>query len=698
MQRSAFLNRTVLSAAAFVLSTGLAVGMALVGTTVDDFFQPGTQPGDLLQPIVGSTDCAACHAFGSPDEEPYHAWSGSMMAQAARDPIFHACMAIAEQDAGGSGDLCIRCHSPGGWLAGNSTPTDGSALSDVDYDGVTCNLCHRLVDPVFEPGVSPASDQGLLAGLMDAPTSVHTGQYVVDTLDRRRGPFDLGPGFPWHAWEQSPFHQESLLCANCHDVSNPAFERVGGATPAASDTYVLSTLATEHPTHDKFDEFPIERTYSEWASSAFAAGPIDLGGRFGGNKTLVSSCQDCHMPDTSGVACMPGLGGTFRNDLPTHGFDGANTWVPLAVYDLDQSLELYGAAEASGLAESTFQDAVDRNLSMLERASDLELTQTGDSLEARIINQTGHKLPTGYGEGRRMWINVQYFDAFDALIDERGFYDPVDADLTTADTKVYEIEHGIDAALSLSTGLPAAPSFHFVLNNTTYLDNRIPPRGFTNAGFEAVQANPVGYTYADGQYWDDTAYDIPCGAASATVRVYYQTTTKEYIEFLRDENVTNDAGDIAYDAWEARGKSEPALMDEVTLPLAPYMVRDVESISLSTGGAQTLCVNTGPVNAGKFYAVIGSAGGTFPGFPIAGVNIPLNFDFYLLFTLQQANNYPLVNNVGVLDGEGRATMQLNLLPGAPPEMAGTTLHHAVVVLDGTLPIDVSAPVAVDLVP
>jgi hypothetical protein len=36
-------------------------------------------------------------------------------------------MAIANQDARSSGDLCIRCHSPFGWMEGRSNPTDGSA-------------------------------------------------------------------------------------------------------------------------------------------------------------------------------------------------------------------------------------------------------------------------------------------------------------------------------------------------------------------------------------------------------------------------------------------------------------------------------------------------------------------------------------------------------------------------------------------
>ena len=39
--------------------------------------------------------------------------------------------------------------------------------------------------------------------------------------------------------------------------------------------------------------------------------------------------------------------------------------------------------------------------------------------------------------------------------------------------------------------------------------------------------------YAGG--YDDVALTIPAGADAVEVRLYYQTTSREYIEFLRDE-------------------------------------------------------------------------------------------------------------------------------------------------------------------
>lgn len=531
--------------------------VATVPTTLTDFFAPGTQPNTLTTPIVSVQSCSFCHGYYDEAQEPYTRWAASMMGQAARDPVFFACLAVANQDAEFAGDLCLRCHTPGGWLGGRSNPPDGSALTADDRQGVQCNFCHRLVDPVSDPVNNPVEDTAILAGLSAGyNTNPHSGQYIVDPQDRRRGPFDLDPNFLFHQWRRSPFHRESLLCANCHDVSNPVYTR------QPDGSYDVNALDEPHPTHSKYDQFPVERTFSEWSMSSFAAGPVEMGGRFGGNITAVSSCQDCHMPKTEGIACLPDLEiGIYRNDLPQHNFNGSNTWVLQAVRSMYADLE-------TGLSEQSVIDAVARNVQMLEAASDMQLSQAGGDLNVRIINQSGHKLPTGYPEGRRMWLNVRFYNSSNQLIAERGSYNFATAVLNEVDTKVYEAKLGLDADAAAATGLPPGESFHFVLNNMYVKDNRIPPRGFTNAAFTAIQATPVGASFADGQYWDDSEFAIPFGACRAEATLYFQTTTKEYIEFLRDENTTNNHGQVAYDKWVEFGKSAPVAMDVGSLALA----------------------------------------------------------------------------------------------------------------------------------
>ena len=82
-------------------------------TTPEDFHVPGTQVGDV-PPWVASAavDCALCHGDYDTDNEPYASWRGSLMGQAARDPLFYAQMSAANQDVSGVGSFCMRCHAP----------------------------------------------------------------------------------------------------------------------------------------------------------------------------------------------------------------------------------------------------------------------------------------------------------------------------------------------------------------------------------------------------------------------------------------------------------------------------------------------------------------------------------------------------------------------------------------------------------
>jgi len=565
-------TRWRISALAIAACTGSIV-KAQVPATVNDFFQRGTQPdqsgGANFVPILPSYNCAFCHETANPNPIPiYPRWRGSMMANSARDPLFHACLAVANQDVSFAGELCIRCHAPRAWLGGRSDPPDGSALTSDDLDSIMCNFCHRMVDPVFQSGISPAQDQPILNALQSAgllPGNPGNGNFVIDPSDVRRGPFNDVPqnlhGVPII---YSPFHSKSQMCATCHDVSNPVLTR------QPNGTYVLDTLNAAHPTQNQYDMFPVERTYSEWLNSTYATVGVDADGVFGGNHPtgIMRTCQDCHMPDTQTNGCYSQNPPFFqRPNVPAHDFNGGNTWMQGILYNLypdDTNLDY-------------LNESVVRATYMLQNASTMELAQDDCDLRVRLTNETGHKLPTGYPEGRRMWINVVFRDAATVPIVEHGDYDNVTADLSEPDTKVYEAQLGLDETLAKTAGLPEGPSFHFALNNKWFKDNRIPPRGFTNAAFEAAQCAPVAATYADGQYWDDTHFRVPPGAASAVVSVYYQTASKEYITFLRDENVTNNAGDIMYEQWELTGKSPPVQMEQMTLGgLNPSLFGDAD--------------------------------------------------------------------------------------------------------------------------
>ncbi|MBT8288474.1 MAG: T9SS type A sorting domain-containing protein, partial [Bacteroidia bacterium] len=471
-------------------------------------------------------------------------------------------------DAVGSGDLCIRCHSPVGWLEGRSTPTDGSALVGDDFEGVQCHFCHKLVDPQSTEPI----DLAYMSNLTNVPTQSGNGSFVVDSEDIRRGPYDNVQAN--HDTHYSPFHSESKLCATCHDTSNPVF------TLAPDGTYQPNSLGAASPTFETYEMFPVERTFSEWKMSAYNTPAGIPSTVFGGNKANVSSCQDCHMKDVTGKGCDKNFA-PIRNDLPLHDMTGGNTFIPLLIKQ-QFGTEVDGDAIDAGIirARGMLTNAATMTVNAMQE-------QDGYEVYVEIINETGHKLPSGYPEGRRMWINLRAYDIDDNLIYESGAYNAVTADLNTDGAKIYEAKLGMSeavAAAANANGNPiysAGESFHFALNNVRIKDNRIPPRGFTNANFEAVQAEPVGYSYPDGAYSDVTEYSVPTETERINVRLLYQTVSKEYIEFLRDANTTDDKGQVMYDLWAANGKSTPEVMNEedfFTGTLSTSSVEPVEEL------------------------------------------------------------------------------------------------------------------------
>jgi len=523
------------------------VTYGVVPTTLRDFELGGTNPfegGSLSDP---STTCINCHGGYDVNVEHWHNWQGSMMGQAMRDPLFAATVAVAEEVVPAVGDLCLRCHTPGGWQEGRSFDTTGAMLLPKDYQSVQCDFCHRMVDPVYVPGVSPAADEQVINELDNPPLEAANGQFITDPDPIMRGPYADAQAS--HQFLDSNFHRTAQLCGTCHDVSNPAF--VAGDAPGKYD---VQALDTPHPDGDRRNMFPVERTFSEWEASEYAATGV-YQPQFAGDKPdgIVATCQDCHMRDVTGVgSSVPGT--PTRTDLALHDLTGGNTFIPDVLPDF-----------YPGLDTAALQDGKSRALALLTLAATMDLTVDAvdgqPAVSVRITNETGHKLPSGYPEGRRMWLNVKGYDASDVLVYESGHYDDATGELThDANAKIYHIEPGISTRLSAIIGMPAGVSFFFPLNDTVYVDNRIPPRGFTNAAFVTAQSPPVGYAYADGQYWDDTQYLLPSTARRVEVFYYYQTTSKEYIEFLRDNNHTNTLGQDMYDSWAAHGRSAPVLV------------------------------------------------------------------------------------------------------------------------------------------
>lgn len=620
----------------YLFLTGICFGALVVPT---DIQLPGTQPREVSK-LESPDKCDNCHGGYDEAVEPAFNWRGSMMANAGRDPLFWATVAIAEQDFDGSGDLCIRCHSTAGWLGGRSTPTDGSGLLAGDSDGVECDYCHKLTDPDNSEFIGVQNDPFLAYkdyGADPAIAYYGSGMSSIWAGSEKLGPYRDAEAR--HQAAEAQFQRSENFCGTCHDVSNSAVGDLAhnnGAQPTADP--VISSGIPGAPVNGKaaFNNFPyqygiVERTFSEYKSSILSTFevsdyltlPADLqggalqtayeraivagkGGRYEDGQTRFFTCQTCHMPPVTGAGCNK-KGVPIRKDLPQHDLTGGNYWIMDAIQYLDLQGKLRLGGDLTAVQIAAMNDAKTRAMAQLSDAGALEVN--GNTL--KVINQTGHKLISGYPEGRRMWLNIKWYDDNATLIDEEGAYGPltvtidnettqVDTILDLHNTQIYEAHYGMTqewAAQLLALAYPAdmplsfdrltgetdytlgelggtAPgheyeTFHFVLNNTVIKDNRIPPYRMSydegrKRNILPVPADTYGNPGPGGEYnyWDEVTLNPPPGAASATIDLLYQPTSWEYIQFLYEANTGEIAflaneGEYMLEAWQNTGMAAP---------------------------------------------------------------------------------------------------------------------------------------------
>ena len=477
----------------------------------EPFAAPGTEPFELVLDFESPQRCFGCHRDVDPPERvaPGDTWAGSMHANAFRDPIFQAALSIANQDHLDSGSFCLRCHTPVGWLNGRSLPGNGSGLEPAHREGITCAFCHRL---------DPGRDR-----LVPGPLIGQGSYYVHDEL-LYRGPFADAPSL--HPTVRDPYIESAELCGICHSVSNP------GQPYLDPDTG-----------EELMERLPEQHTYEEWAQSAFAAEGI--------------TCQRCHMSAVVGRAAAERA--PLRPAIGRHDFAGANVFGAqlLRVVGPPERAEDYAWAEAR--ARESLRGAARISV------EGWPLTVEPDAplpLVVRVENLAGHKLPTGYPEGRRVWLEVE------ASVDEGPYFTSGRYDHETATLPDDPWLRTYETLQARSDG--GAP-FHLLLNDTIRFDTRIPPRGFE----PDLSTRPVRtdrYQAPDGswRHWDEAPYVVPgpppgAGVVTLRVRLLYQSVSREMVEWLRAENHSDDRGERLHELWEQTGRAAPVEMAALVL-------------------------------------------------------------------------------------------------------------------------------------
>jgi hypothetical protein len=429
-----------------------------------------------------------------------------------------------------------------------------------------------------------------------------SGQYFVSSGSQKRASF--ADAAARHQMFYSRYHKSKYFCNTCHDVSNPVLANLGlsGLTDDGTGLITEQYSAAQY--------FHVERTFSEFMLSAYgqqggAATNPEFQAQGASNITHAAKCQDCHMRDVVGVAANKNGAVVRPNESvehpnsgqPLHDLTGGNAWVSWVLasaipgspnYDavndnlLNQgpSVLTLDLGQGQGIDPDALLAGVDRAKEQLLLAAtikNLAYDGTTGDLTFQVQNNTAHKLISGFPEGRRMFVNIKAY-ANGELIYEANPYDPAVGTLKGLDPSyssnspplganevyfdelVYEMHPSSDLTGEDET-------FHFALATGRHKDNRIPPKGFDITTAANRLSTPVYYDngvdvgvdfftseeYAGG--YDEVSLTIPTGAESVEVNLYYQTTSREYIEFLRDEingtgnltlTETGAGGDAAY--------------------------------------------------------------------------------------------------------------------------------------------------------
>jgi hypothetical protein len=633
-----------------ILTTGVLVANAWQPVPVAEdplVRMPGTQPNQVI--LENATNCMNCHANYNRAVEPGFNWTGSMMAQAARDFLYWSCFTVGIQDSiwaigtPNAGDICERCHFPKGWLEGRSDEPNASRMNGADFDGVQCDLCHSMWDPFFETtyaGTREGSDwlnywdetnaSGTPAQRAADATYVEDASYTPSILlfngnsffdnnqpplnytESASGQYYVSPNMAKrasfadanarHTIQYSRFHKSKYLCATCHDVSNPVLANLGqdGTQP----------LGTE--TNSAYSYFHVERTFSEFMLSAYgqqggAPTNPEFQNQGAPDITRAAKCQDCHMRDVAGKAARMQIAVTRpsqsiehpQSGQPLHDLTGGNAWVSWVLASAVAGSTNYDAVNAGllnqgpaaltldltqgvGLDPAGILAGVDRAKQQLLLAATLKNlgynSDTGE-LSFRVQNNSAHKLISGFPEGRRMFVNVKAYSG-GAVIYEVNPYDaaagtlkgltyPYQPELGLPDpqplavTEVYADELVYEMKPSSKDLTGESKTFHFALATGRYKDNRIPPKGFdiANAGarlsIPVMGGNEVPDYFSAAEYaggYDDVTLNIPAGADYVEVNLFYQTTSREYIEFLRDE--INGTGNLTLSSPTPSGEAD----------------------------------------------------------------------------------------------------------------------------------------------
>jgi hypothetical protein len=455
--------------------------------------------------------CMSCHnRLITPSGEDIsigYTWRASMMANAARDPYWHAAVRREILDypesAASIENECSRCHMPMANEQAQAAGGTGEVFANLPVgqsaapfallaaDGVSCTVCHQI-----EPDNFGERDSFTGGFLIDRTRPFEQrpiyGPYDVDT-----GRVTLMHSSSGFLPTQSTHVQQSEMCASCHMLY----------------THALSEGAAGR-------QMPEQTPYLEWLASGYR------------NER---SCQSCHMPVVTEPTSIASVLGQPRDSVSRHIFIGGNFFMirmlnrfrnELGVVALPQEMEAAAVRTEAHLQSSTARLALENVRHERGRIRAV----------VHVTNLAGHKLPTAY-PSRRTWIEFTVRDAAGRVVFSSGALRPdgsIAGNDNDADPRRFEPHHMTVRStdqVQIYESIMAAPDGAVttgLLTAVDYLkDNRILPRGWDAAAADpdvAVHGAATGDPDFIGGA-DRVAYDVGVDAGgpfSVEAALWYQ--------------------------------------------------------------------------------------------------------------------------------------------------------------------------------
>jgi hypothetical protein len=448
----------------------VAAPLAFVAAVTAQTQQTGKAPTPAASTppaLFESSDrCQACHnGQKTPSGEDIsfgRAWRTTLMANAARDPYWHAGVRRESTDFPAAQAViegeCSKCHMPMARLEAHAVGRDGTVFANLPIgthptrsgrlaaDGVSCTVCHQIAPEKL--------------GMPDS----FSGNLIVDSTTpwgsrRMYGPFEVDKGRTTIMHSATSFQpgqgthvQSSEVCATCH-------------------TLFTRSLA---PGAEPLPPMPEQVPYQEWERSSYKG---------------TQSCQSCHMPVVKERVQASSVLGDSRDEVSRHSFLGGNF---LMMRILGRNAKELGVT----VAPEELERAADRTLEHLKAESASlaveRVERSGDRLivEVAVENRAGHKLPTAY-PSRRAWIYLDVRDATGRSIFESGAFRPDgsivgnDSDETEGRYEPHyaEIDRSDQVQLyeAVMVDAKGAPTTGLLTGVRFVKDSRLLPKGFDKA-------------------------------------------------------------------------------------------------------------------------------------------------------------------------------------------------------------------------